>query len=379
MDVGAGVRLVTLGVSFALLACDETTPEPTYNFPTLGGASGSGGSSGSAAGVSEPMCITDAQTAPVPSALEGDITARVMSDGCGKPYPCEATAGRCGEYSSICDNRTLLTEGEKAPNCASGPRCGAWSMRRSFRVVLPGAYDPQQPYALVIHGDGCGSSGYEGVFSPPNSFNVPIHVGVVPALPTEYGPGFDCFDDQEGDDSLDWVFYERLYDKLNAELCFDRRRVFVSGHASAFANELACKYAGDAVRPVRGVLVNNGTFPAEPGRLPTCSQAPLSGIWVHELDGYYDPPFDNAKRAVTRAMAVGQCPGGDYDHAQKESFQIGFGTEAFVCERIVGCSPLYPLIVCPLSTTSRNHLDVADPAFETFVRQFTLPPLLPVQ
>jgi poly(3-hydroxybutyrate) depolymerase len=74
-------------------------------------------------------------------------------------------------------------------------------------------------------------------------------------------PGQGCFDDADGDNSVDWVFYEDLYDRLAGQLCFDRNRVFVAGEGRSgarLADELACKYAGDVTRPVRGVMSNAG-------------------------------------------------------------------------------------------------------------------------
>jgi hypothetical protein len=294
-----------------------------------------------------------------------------MSDGCGKEYAC--APGR----------RRLFTTGEKAPDCADEldgiRRCGPWSVQRDFYVTLPTGYDPQKPYGLMIHGGGCGSLAYESASFVNGAADSLIRVGVAPGPDSTGQPAgfYGCFDDYEGDDSIDWVFYERLYDKLNAELCFDRRRVFVSAHANGFGNELGCKYAGDTVRAVRGVLVDSGWFPAQPQYLPTCSQAPLAGMWVNEVASLTNP-FDGDKRAITRAMGLGQCLGGDYDHAKLEDFPIGGGNADDVCQRIVGCDPLYPLVVCPLPSPQRGRLDSVDnPGFLTFIKLFDKPPLVP--
>ena len=381
----SATAIASAGACIALLlGCGETEPDPVVEFPMVGGgASGSGASPsdgsgvGAAAsetcGVHEPSsCPTDALPAPVPSGLGGDITEQVTSDGCGKDYTLASGM-----------KRTLLTQGTKAPDCADEldgvHKCGDWTVRRDFWVYLPANYDPLRPYQLVIEAPGCSGSG-GAVPSFGGDDGTRLRVGISPG-PNSTGhptnPNYGCFDDSEGDDSIDWVFYERLYDTLNAELCFDRRRVFASGNGSggALANELGCKYAGDTVRPVRGVLVADGYLPA-PQYLPTCTSAPVAQMWVVRKTMTAPQVFDEAKLAIASAMAAAQCPGGDYDHAQLEDFYIGGGQPDNSCRRIVGCDPLYPLVVCPMAFAPQQSLGlIADPGFSTFTRLFGKSPL----
>jgi len=200
-----------------------------------------------------------------------------------------------------------------------------------------------------------------------------IRVGLTPG-PNSLGHGTNpeqgCFDDREGDDNIDFVFYENLVDKLQGELCFDRNRVFAAGdsHGGYMADELGCHYAGDPLRPIRGVLVNDGGLPTTPAYAPTCSGKPFAGMWVHEVG---DPvtPFTGAKVAIKQAMAANGCSiGTDYDTAQLENYPIGGGNTDSTCQKIKGCPAPYPLVVCALPGNNHSrHESVAVPGFATLL------------
>ncbi|HKY35799.1 MAG TPA: hypothetical protein VJN18_07670 [Polyangiaceae bacterium] len=301
-----------------------------------------------------------------------DITQVVPTEGCGKaPGP----TGR----------QTIPTMGTKDADCAAQV-CGDWQWDREYAVTLPQNYDMNKPYSIVFQGPGCGGN-YQGVYDlDGNAGNTAIRVGLTPA-PNEAGHGTNpnkgCFDDKEGDDSLDWVFYETLYDRLATQFCFDKNRVFASGNSSGawFSNELGCKYAGDATRPVRGIMPNTGGLPAEAEFKPTCTTKPMAGMWIHEK-GDGTNPFEGTIRAVTRAMSVNSCTmGNSYETATFENFPIGGDNPDTRCKRIVGCDPLYPLVVCALDGGGHApHDNVANPGFSTFIKLFssttTTPPFL---
>jgi hypothetical protein len=280
---------------------------------------------------------------------------------------------------------TIPTRGVKDANCADhldgAPVCGPWSVPRDFYVNLPANYDPNKAYPLIFEAPGCGGNG-TNVYPISDVANRSIRVGLTPG-PNSLGHGTNekqgCFDDREGDDSVDWVFYETVYDKLNSELCFDRNRVFAGGNSSGawLANELGCKYAGDSRRPVRGVMPTTGGLPTDPAFVPTCSTAPLAGFWVHDLPNQ-TTPFSSDQVAIDRAMSLAQCKSGhDFQTARLVSFPIGGGVADDVCQRIADCDPLYPLVVCALPGVSRGSNDnVVNPGWSVFVKLFDTAPLV---
>jgi hypothetical protein len=336
-----------------------------------GGAAGLGGVSGGSGGASGG------------GAPGRDPREVWKSDGCGKAYN-----GPSGNTPI-----TLQTMGEKDANCAAHlangtKRCGLWGQAgstwqtepvpRDHYIYLPEGYDPSAPYSLVLLGPGCGGNGTSIYDYGNNVDGTAIRVGVTPA-PTYVGHGTNpeqgCFDDKEGDDSVDWVQFEMMYDQLNEVLCFDRNRVFAGGNSSGswWANELGCKYAGDGSRPIRGITPNGGTLSTEPAHVPTCTNAPMAGLWVWEVnDG--GAGFSTTPRvAIDRAMAHNDCMfSTSYDNAMFEDFPIGGGQPNNTCKRILNCDPLYPLVTCPLPGNGHgSHIEVVNPGASTFIKLFS--------
>jgi poly(3-hydroxybutyrate) depolymerase len=313
----------------------------------------------------------------------GDITKVWKSDGCGKAF-----AGQSGAKV------TIATAGMKDANCADKlggqPKCGLWGQAgsawqtepvpRDYYVNLPANYDMNKAYPLVIEGPGCGGNG-TNIYPLPDIANQVIRIGITPP-PNYVGHGTNenqgCFDDKEGDDSVDWVFYENFYDKLNQDVCFDRNRVFSAGNSSGswFSNELGCKYAGDPKRPVRGVLPNTGGLPNEAQFEPTCTTKPMAGMWVHEV-GDTTNPFTGNKFAIDRAIKVNGCTGAQsYDAKvaanEFQNFPIGGNNPDNTCQLLKGCPETTPLVVCPLPGNQHGgHDSVVNPGFATFIKQFS--------
>jgi hypothetical protein len=337
----------------------------------MGGMAGAGFGGSAGAGGSATVVAPGPPVGGAPSAFGGDITEVAKSDGCGNPFAVVSGA-----------KITLQTMGTKAADCADKLAgvavCGAWSLPRDYYVNLPANYDITKAYPLVLEGPGCGGNG-TNIWPLPTLDG--IRIGITPG-PNSTGHGTNenqgCFDDHEGDDSVDFVFYETLYDALNKQLCFDRNRVFATGNSSGgtLSNELGCKYAGDPLRPVRGTLAGNASFPIEPAFAPTCSSSPMAGMWVQEVMDQTHP-FDNVKAAVTRAMSVNHCDMAGYDSAVFQDFPIGGGNPDNTCRKITGCDPLYPLVVCALPGNGKgSHDNVVNPGFTTFIKLFEQPPLL---
>lgn len=338
-----------------------------HHLPSAGSSSGSTASGGVAAGGSG-------------GALGGDAGADNLSNGGSGGGNNGGSTNQAGAASSILDVKpspgcgepapqalgeliahTLQTEGVKDANCADKladgtPKCGPWSVEREYYLGLPQGYDPQKAYPLVIQAPGCGGKG-NAIYPLTGVSDSVIRVGLTPP-PISIGhgtnPGQYCFDDKEGDDSVDFVFYEKLLDTLKNALCYDENRVYVSGESSGswLANELACKYAGDTKgHAVRALAVNDGGLPNQAQYMPTCSGKPVAGMWVYHIA---EENGSNAatKFAIARAMSTDSCVGAtNWDDAlakgQLLTFPIGGGFGDETCKLIKDCDPLYPLVVCP--------------------------------
>jgi hypothetical protein len=300
----------------------------------------------------------------------GDLSEVASTVGCGSDP---------GQVLGSLVMSTIMTSGTKALDCADS-RCGAWAFSRDYWVRLPTGYTNTKAYPLVFEGPGCGGHGN-------NLDNVPLFnasvivVGLSPSVDAQAfhatNPGQGCFDTMEGDDSVDFVFYETLYDRLASTLCFDRNRVFAAGFDNGgwLANELGCKYAGDAARPIRGVMVDNGGLPTDQRFVPTCTTKPMTGFWSHDVSSPASP-FTGDIVAINRALVVNGCTptGVTYANAAFEPFPLS-GAVVNSCKRFPGCPALFPVIVCPLLNNARSgHPDVAGPGWPTFLELFPTTP-----
>ncbi|HEX2881373.1 MAG TPA: hypothetical protein VHO25_17715 [Polyangiaceae bacterium] len=266
--------------------------------------------------------------------------------------------------------------------CGTLPDDGEWSDTREYTLYKPSNYSNASPYTLVFLGPGCGG-GSTNIYTYDNSDSI-IRVGLSPSqnalIQSSHGtnPNQGCFDDKEGDDSVDFVLYEDLYDLLDTQLCFDKNRVFAGGNSSGawLANELGCKYAGDATRPIRGIISNQGALPDQPAFMPSCTEKPLAGLWIKET-GDTTHPFDGSIFAINRAMSAAGCPEfTTYDTAEFENYPIGGSYMDTTCRRILECNSLHPLVVCPLNGGGHgSHEEIVNPAASTFLQSFLAPPL----
>ncbi|HVU52591.1 MAG TPA: hypothetical protein VHL80_18050 [Polyangia bacterium] len=311
-----------------------------------------------------------------------DLTKVAPTAGCGKAPPAALVPGTLVQ-------QTMQTMGVKDANCADS-RCGAWSFLREYYVRLPVGYDSSKPYPLVIEGPGCGGKGND-LYDVPVFDSTVIRVGLSPSVDAQAfhatNPGQGCFDDKEGDDSIEWTFYENLHDLLASTLCFDRNRVFAGGNGSGawLANELGCKYAGDVKHPIRAVTANAGGLPTDAKYVPTCSSQPLPGMWLWQQDDTGEGIlFTGQIVALNRALTVSGCtPAGiTYSTALGASgalvpFPIGGGNADGTCKRFAGCPALDPIVVCALPGVGHAANDtVVDPGWPVFLQLFSTAPLL---
>jgi hypothetical protein len=360
-----------------------------------GGSAGSAGSSGGSGGAGGTMDSGSAGMAGQrPDGGSADAGGQPTADGgdasSGNPITKVVPTAGCGmdpgQAVGTAVRGTIVTMGTKPAGCADS-LCGPWTYTREYFVTLPTGYVNTRAYPLVFQGPGCGATGTanyplnDGMGGPGSVGNTVIRVGLTPP-PNTIGhatnPNQGCFDDKEGDDSVDWVFYENLWDKLALTLCFDKNRVFASGNSSGawFSNEVGCKYAGDPVHPIRGIMPNTGGLPTEPQYVPTCTTKPMAGMWIHEINDTTNP-FSGNIVAIDRAMRVNGCTGTTYNGAMFDDFPIGGGNPATTCKKIRGCPDIAPLVVCALPGNGHgSHDNVANPGFSTFIKLFSAPPLI---
>jgi hypothetical protein len=344
------------------------------------GGTGATGDAGCAAGAVADAGATgdagaatgDAGCAPGAGGVDPITKIVAAGTGCGKPAPAAYTPGK------ISAMQTIMTMGTKDPNCADS-KCGAWTDTRQFFVTLPAGYDMNKPYPILWQGPGCGGRGNNQYLLAPAFYPTVIIVGISPSAYWQAyhatNPNQGCFDDKEGDDSVDWPFYETLYDQLASTICFDRNRVFAGGNSSAgwWSNEIGCKYAGDPMRPMRAISPNTGGLPTDPRYAPTCTTKPMAGFWSHEI-GDTTNPFTGTIVAMNRALVVNGCTptGVTYMTATFDPFPIGGNVPDGTCKKFRGCPDLYPLVICPLLGNSHGgHDNIVDPGWPIFYSMFS--------
>jgi poly(3-hydroxybutyrate) depolymerase len=330
----------------------------------VAGSTGAAGSTGGAAGGS---------TGAAGSSMVGsDLTKVVPSTGCGMAPPAALTPGTLVK-------QTMMVTGSKAAMCADKMCPATWTDTREYWVKLPTGYDKSKAYPMVFEGPGCGGHG-NNLYSIGIFDTTVIRVGVTPSAYWQAyhatNPGQGCFDDKEGDDSVDWPFYEKMYDLFNSTLCFDRNRVFSGGNSSGawFSNEIGCKYAGDAMRPIRGIMPNTGGLPTDAKYVPTCTNKPMAGFWSHQV-GDMENPFPGNIVAMNRALTVDGCMAGGavetYDTGMFDPFPLMNGNTTS-CKRYKGCPDITPLVVCPLPGNNHDsNTSTVQPGWPAFVALFS--------
>jgi len=255
--------------------------------------------------------------------------------------------------------RHLQTHGQKDDEDSP------WSFEREFYIRIPEGYDHNRPYPIVFQGPGCGGTHpVEGTYDFDGSRDQFVMV----ALRPQYGIHYEtCFDDKEGEDSIDWPFFESLVDYMKARTCLDENRMFAAGNSSGawLANELGCKYAGNTEGyNIRAVGPNTGGLPPVGQEAPICSGQPLAGIWIGDLR---DPsnPWEGNVLAIERALRVNGCSNPDYHAAATELFEVP--DQPDICRRVLGCPPDYPVVYCTFDNgTHEFHRDFGDVAFPRF-------------
>lgn len=222
---------------------------------------------------------------------------------------CVVLAGVTGACGGKTDDAAVMADGAPSPSpgCARtpAPRSGTVSLRydgmdRSYDIVVPRTRsDEPKPLVLVYHGYASSPQQLAGIWS--GGALVDAFVAVFPQGSNLGGSTPAYFNIETVDEpSLadDVGFTEALLDRLEADLCVDRTRIYAMGHSNGgmFVLTLACRLSDRiaAVASVAGVHF-----------LPDCAARPMPIIVTH---GTSDPlvPFDETDVGVPLA-ATGLC------------------------------------------------------------------------
>ena len=184
---------------------------------------------------SEDSSEESSQTSENSSGDDDDDNNSDMTPGCGTPW--SPTDGE-NEDSYTVVRRTIEVAGTM----------------REYLISVPMDYDPDQVYPLVFGFHGSGGDReqlrrYMNVERPAGSAALFIYPG---GLAIDGGDtGWDL-----AADSDDLTFVDMLIDHYANELCFDRKRIFATGHSfgGCMSNTVGC-YRGDvfrAIAPIAG-------------------------------------------------------------------------------------------------------------------------------
>lgn len=144
---------------------------------------------------------------------------------------------------------------------------------RTSRVHVPSTYDPAQAMPVVLNFHGFTSNDWQeqmlGLMNKKadNEHFIAVHPKGL-GTPASWNAGKCCGEFSVGEDANDVKFVSDLLDELEARLCVDTHRVFVTGMSNGgfFSHRLACELSTRiaAAAPVAGVLGIESCTPARP-------------------------------------------------------------------------------------------------------------------
>ena len=84
------------------------------------------------------------------------------------------------------------------------------------------------------------------------------------------------------------------------------------------------------------------------------------------------------RRAIARAIPLNGCTATTLDIAKFEAFPVNYAPSDALCQRMLDCDPLYPIVTCMLPGNGHgSHDAVVNPGFSTFLKLFSQVPLAP--
>jgi len=225
-------------------------------------------------------------------------------------------------------------------------------IQRDYYLKLPENYDSDNSYPLIFAFHGF-TSDYT-VFSE-GEYDLQEAVGDEAIL--VYPNALEISGETQWDYEADLGFFDDLYAELEANLCFDKRKVFATGHSNGagFTNTLGCK-RGDVFRAIAPV---SGSFSDYEG----CT----GQVAVMMNHGDNDTVMKTGAVLPTLEYwkSVNSCSSETDDAFQDYDAD---------CEVYEGCNPKYPVSFCEFSG---GHVwpDSGGAAIWGFFRE--LPPAIP--
>lgn len=222
-----------------------------------------------------PESPPDARGSPAPDA--GPAPA---PDAAPDAAPRDAGALDAGEIADATVDAGSVVPDAGGPASSGGcgraaPAAGEWALEhggrtRTFLVHVPADYDPSAPTPVVLdmHGRAFTAQAQRALTGMDELADVEGFVAVHPqGVGRTWNAGLCCGEAmREGVDDVGFV--AAMLDALEAELCVDRRRVFVTGLSNGgfIAHRLACELSDRiaAIAPVAGVLTVGDCVPARP-------------------------------------------------------------------------------------------------------------------
>jgi polyhydroxybutyrate depolymerase len=233
---------------------------------------------------------------------------------------------------------------------------GAYNFgHRPYGVKLPNNYDPNTAYAVTFGGGGCGGSASGFASNPggalqiaPNGTTIQIGLSYINGCFADGGPSIG-----NRNDTPELPYFRTVLAEIEAKLCVDRAKVFVSGYSSGAweAFTLGCA----AADVIRGISSDEGGMRAV---RPPCT-GPVAAFMVAGTADTENPigPLAPTDGAYMRLGSPGSGPGRD-DILMRNGC-VGTATTQWdaaypVCVKYTGCPAAYPVVWCALPGVGHN-------------------------
>ena len=251
-------------------------------------------------------------------------------DGSGSPgdaAPGEAGGGSSGEPPAAPGTARpspLCAAGAPMPGPAGGQTVMATGKNRSFNLRLPAGYDGKKPLPVMFgfHGAGGNASGFET--GQWGALSRMVADKAIRIYPQGLGNGWSR------DEQDDLKFMDALVAWLDTRLCYDKARVYATGHSSGayFSHRFGC----DRSDVIRAVASSSGgqrrERPLAPCKGPVAAWISVGG---GDLEGHVWGAQQARDMWATKngCAAMGTMP-----------------TSPSPCVARAGCPAAYPVVYC---------------------------------